>query len=145
MMLPFRSTSTSFLIPNHYEEPHHTREILKAISSEEEEDDESIQHGRFSREERRKISSSTLHEIRLLRRSRDTMRKGIFLLMICLGTAVVLALLMLQPMLERYYADSSTIESLDRSVEHGMIRRLVQIPWFGGWDIQIIAVKRGDV
>lgn len=103
----------------------------------------------FSREEKYKISSSsTLHEIRLLRRSSDTMRKGMLLLLICLGVAVVFALLMVQPMLERYYASftaSSTIDSLDKAVEQGLICRLLQIPWFGGWDIQIIAIKRNGV
>lgn len=103
----------------------------------------------FSREEKYKISSSsTLHEIRLLRRSSDTMRKGMLLLLICLGVAVVFALLMVQPMLERYYASftaSSTIDSLDKAVEQGLICRLLQIPWFGGWDIQIIAIKRSGV
>lgn len=131
--------STSFLLPLH-DKPNQP-----SSHSSDDEEDCNKRVVRFSKDERRKMSSTTLHEVRLLRRSRDTMRKGMFLLMICLGIAVVFALLMLQPMLERYYASftaSSTIEHLNQSIEKGIIQRLVQIPWFGGWDIQIIAVKR---
>lgn len=133
--------STSFLLPLH-DKPNQASSHLQSSDDDEDCNKRVV---RFSKDERRKMSSTTLHEVRLLRRSRDTMRKGIFLLMICLGIAVVFALLMLQPMLERYYASftaSSTIEHLNQSIEKGIIQRLVQIPWFGGWDIQIIAVKR---
>lgn len=146
MMNPFRSHS--FLISRESEDRQEKKsEEPHDIPSSGDEDE---YHNRFfSREEKYKISSSsTLHEIRLLRRSSDTMRKGMLLLLICLGIAVVFALLMVQPMLERYYASftaSSTIASLDKSVEQGLVRRLIQIPWFGGWDIQIIAIKRNGV
>lgn len=142
--------STSFLLPlnNTPREIQHEKPNQPSSHPHSSDDDEEYSDRRvvrFSKDERRKMSSTTLHEVRLLRRSRDTMRKGMFLLLICLATAVVFALLMLQPMLERYYASftaSSTIEHLNDSIEKGVIQRLVQIPWFGGWDIQIIAVRR---
>lgn len=142
--------STSFLLPlnNTPKEIQHEKPNQPSSHPHSSDDDEEYSNRRivrFSKDERRKMSSTTLHEVRLLRRSRDTMRKGMFLLLICLATAVVFALLMLQPMLERYYASftaSSTIDHLNDSIEKGVIQRLVQIPWFGGWDIQIIAVRR---
>ena len=141
MMFPFRNRSTSLLIPAATSSSNTYEPVPNDTSDDENDDGEGL--NRFSKD--RLNSSATLHEIRLLRRSRDTMRKGIFLLVICLSTAVIFALLMLQPLLERYYASfsaSSTVASLDRSIENGIIQRLVQIPWFGGWDIQLIAIKR---
>ncbi|KAK4513276.1 uncharacterized protein ATC70_011844 [Mucor velutinosus] len=148
MMNPFRSASNSFLLPSNNNSMEST---TRDVSSSD--DDNTSGSGRpsskrrFTREERRKINSTTMtmYEIRLLRKSSDTMRKGMLLLMICLGLAVVFALLMLQPMLERYYASftvSSTMGSLNQSIQEGVVRRLIQIPWFGGWDIQVIAVRR---
>lgn len=137
MMNPFRSSS--FIAS--------TEEQVNEVSSSGDEDE---YHSRyFSREEKYKINaSSTLHEIRLLRRSSDTMRKGMLLLLICISLGVVIALLMVQPMVESYYASfnaASNVASLDQSVDSGLVRRLIQIPWFGGWDIQIIAIKRQNV
>lgn len=146
MMHPFRAAaSNSFLLPNNASES----TTQDASSSDDDDDDSNSRPGHFSgkrqftREERTNMNASTMtmHEIRLLRKSSDTMRKGMLLLMICLGLAVVFALLMLQPMLERYYA-SFTVASLNQSIEEGVVRRLMQIPWFGGWDIQLIAVRR---
>ncbi|GAN01955.1 hypothetical protein MAM1_0014d01392 [Mucor ambiguus] len=152
MMNPFRAASNSFLLPNNNNSPSEftTRD---ASSSDDDEDIGNSGTGhqgrkrRFTREEKHSINTTTMtmHEIRLLRKSSDTMRKGMLLLMICLGLAVVFALLMLQPMLERYYASftvSSTVASLNQSIEQGVVRRLMQIPWFGEWDIQVIAVRR---
>ncbi|KAI7889902.1 uncharacterized protein EV154DRAFT_268848 [Mucor mucedo] len=148
MMNPFRSSRT-FSISNHGNEHWLEKKPEEPDMASSGDEDSEYKRRFFSREEKYKISSSsTLHEIRLLRRSSDTMRKGMLLLLICLGVAVVFALLMVQPMLERYYASftaSSTIGSLDKAVEQGLICRLLQIPWFGGWDIQIIAIKRNDV
>lgn len=146
MMNPFRVTSNSFsLSKNSIKNSVALEEITEDFSSED--DEEHRSRKRFTREERNQINSTlmTMHEIRLLRKSSDTMRKGMLLLVICLGLAVVFALLMLQPMLERYYSSfsvSSTVASLNSSIEEGVVRRLIQIPWFGGWDIQLIAVRR---
>ncbi|KAF1805903.1 hypothetical protein FB192DRAFT_1068941 [Mucor lusitanicus] len=147
MMNPFRSASNSFLLPNNNTLESSARHVSTSSSDEDDGDDENSRKRRFTRQEKRHIRSTTMtmHEIRLLRKSSDTMRKGMLLLMICLGLAVVFALLMLQPMLERYYASftvSSTVASLNQSMEQGVVRRLMQIPWFGGWDIQVIAVRR---
>ncbi|KAI8646295.1 hypothetical protein BD408DRAFT_410519 [Parasitella parasitica] len=140
MMSPFRAASNSFLLSNN-------EHVAQDVSSSEDEHRERHKSRVFTREEQSNINASTttMHEIRLLRKSSDTMRKGMLLLLICLGLAVVFALLMLQPMLERYYASftvSSTVASLNSSIDRGVVRRLMQIPWFGGWDIQLIAVRR---
>lgn len=146
MMNPFRAASNSFsLSKNNVKSGAALEEITEDLSSED--DEEHRSRKRFTREERSQIDSSTMtmHEIRLLRKSSDTMRKGMLLLVICLGLAVVFALLMLQPLLERYYSSftvSSTVASLNSSIEEGVVRRLMQIPWFGGWNIQLIAVRR---
>ncbi|KAG1086338.1 hypothetical protein G6F42_021031 [Rhizopus arrhizus] len=149
MMNPFRAASNSFLVPNNNSNINAPESATRDLSSSDDEDDTDGRNGkrRFTREEKRKINSTTMtmHEIRLLRKSSDTMRKGMLLLVICLGLAVVFALLMLQPMLERYYSSftaSSTVASLNHSIEEGVVRRLMQIPWFGGWNIQVIAVRR---
>ncbi|CEP18581.1 hypothetical protein [Parasitella parasitica] len=144
MMSPFRAASNSFLLSNSSE--HHIAPDTSSASSTSASEDEHHNQG-FTRQEQTNTNASTMtmHEIRLLRKSSDTMRKGMLLLFICLGLAVVFALLMLQPMLERYYASfsvSSTVASLNRSIEKGNVRRLMQIPWFGDWDIQLIAVRR---
>lgn len=146
MMNPFRAASNSFsLSKNSVKSGAALEEATEDLSSED--DEEHRSRKRFTREERSQIDSSTMtmHEIRLLRKSSDTMRKGMLLLVICLGLAVVFALLMLQPLLERYYSSftvSSTVASLNSSIEEGVVRRLMQIPWFGGWNIQLIAVRR---
>ena len=146
MMNPFRAASNSFsLSKNSVKSGAALEETTEDLSSED--DEEHRSRKRFTREERSQIDSSTMtmHEIRLLRKSSDTMRKGMLLLVICLGLAVVFALLMLQPLLERYYSSftvSSTVASLNSSIEEGVVRRLMQIPWFGGWNIQLIAVRR---
>jgi hypothetical protein len=146
MMNPFRSASNSFsLSKNSIKNNAALEEITEDFSSDD--DEEHRSRKQFTREERSQIDSTsmTMHEIRLLRKSSDTMRKGMLLLVICLGLAVVFALLMLQPMLERYYSSfsaSSTVTSLNSSIEEGVVRRLMQIPWFGGWNIQLIAVRR---
>ncbi|KAG2230089.1 hypothetical protein INT48_004351, partial [Thamnidium elegans] len=146
MMNPFRSSAFS-ASTNDAEDRYKIEDHSNDAPSSADEDE---YHSRyFSREEKYKINtSSTLHEIRLLRRSSDTMRKGMLLLLICISLGVVIALLMVQPMVERYYASfnaASMVSSLDQSVELGLVRRLIQIPWFGGWDIQIIAIKRQNV
>ncbi|KAI7898276.1 uncharacterized protein BX663DRAFT_564806 [Cokeromyces recurvatus] len=128
MMIPFRAASNSFL--SSPVEPQEEKDT--SSSSDEEENETRHHHHRFTREERNKINESvSLHEVRMLRRTRDTMRKGILLLFICLGLAIIFALLMLQPILERMVVDESST-----------VRRLVQLPWFGGWDIQVIAIQR---
>jgi hypothetical protein len=150
MMIPFRTASFSLSSSNNEPLPK-VEESCSLVAETTDDDDDNVMERRtkFTRDEKRMINSSaagtTLHEIRMLRRSSDTMRKGMLLLMICLGLAVVFALLMLQPMMERYYASlsvSSSINVLDQSVEQGIVRRLLQIPWFGGWNIQVIAVRR---
>jgi hypothetical protein len=151
MMIPFRAAS--FSLSSSSNEPLPRMEESLTFVAETTDDDDDTMEGsrrrRFTKDEKRMISSSsagtTLHEIRMLRRSSDTMRKGMLLLMICLGLAVVFALLMLQPMMERYYASfsvSSSVNVLDKSIEQGVVRRLLQIPWFGGWNIQVIAMRR---
>lgn len=149
MMNPFRAASNSFLVSNNNSNINMPESTTRDLSSSDDEDNTDGRNSkrRFTREEKKKINSTTMtmHEIRLLRKSSDTMRKGMLLLVICLGLAVVFALLMLQPMLERYYSSftvSSTVASLNNSIEEGVVRRLMQIPWFGGWNIQVIAVRR---
>lgn len=152
MMIPFRAAS--FSLSSNSNEPSSRLEesstFVPETTDDEDDDDttEGVRRRRFTKDEKRMISSSTagttLHEIRMLRRSSDTMRKGMLLLMICLGLAVVFALLMIQPMMERYYASfsvSSSVNALDKSIEQGIVHRLLQIPWFGGWNIQVIAVR----
>ncbi|KAL9553882.1 hypothetical protein MBANPS3_003088 [Mucor bainieri] len=150
MMNPFRSASNAFLLPS--ESTTHDTSSSSSSSDDDNDNSETSRQGRkrpFIASDPSSASGGTmtLHEIRLLRKSSDTMRKGMLLLMICLGLAVVFALLMLQPLLERYYASftvSSTVASLNQPMEQGVVRRLMQIPWFGGWDIQVIAVRRAQ-
>ncbi|KAI9482759.1 MAG: hypothetical protein EXX96DRAFT_555509 [Benjaminiella poitrasii] len=147
MMIPFRVASNSFRTssPERLKEEEEegkeeemTTTVLSSSSTTASSDEETTHEGRqrqkrFTREERNKMNAAmSLHEVRMLRRTRDTMRKGFLLLLICFGLAVVLALLMLQPMLGRTVLDESNQE----------VRRLIQLPWFGGWDIQVIAIQK---
>lgn len=151
MMIPFRAASNSFLLSNNKDDSTANSDSLRTDEAESisSDDEEGTKRRRFTEEEKNRIdASTTIHEVRVLRRRSDTMRKGMLLLLICVGLAVVFALLMLQPLLERYYSSytvSSTIESLEKSTDAGIVRRLMQIPWFGGWDIQLIAVRREHV
>lgn len=137
MMIPFRAASNSFLLSNN----ENSANIEPVPISENEIASSDDEHGDITEEEKNRIdTSTTIHEVRVLRRRSDTMRKGMLLLLICVGLAVVFALLMLQPLLERY---NSAFPPTDSTIDStATIRRLIQIPWFGGWDIQLIAVRR---
>jgi hypothetical protein len=138
MMIPFRAASQTFLSKDESpKEETSTSNLIKGRSDTDDDDDDDG-GGKFG------ANTDSLHEVRVLRKSSDTMKKGMLLMFICCGLSIVLALLLLQFMLERYYTSftvSSTLSSLDESIEKGIVHRLLQIPWFGGWNIQLIAIR----
>lgn len=137
-MIPFRAASQTFLSKDESpKEETSTSNLIKGRSDTDDDDDDDG-GGKFG------ANTDSLHEVRVLRKSSDTMKKGMLLMFICCGLSIVLALLLLQFMLERYYTSftvSSTLSSLDESIEKGIVHRLLQIPWFGGWNIQLIAIR----
>jgi hypothetical protein len=143
MMIPFRAASQTFLSKDESpKEETSTSNLIKGRSDtdddDDDDDDDNDDGGNFG------ANTDSLHEVRVLRKSSDTMKKGMLLMFICCGLSIVLALLLLQFMLERYYTSftvSSTLSSLDESIEKGIVHRLLQIPWFGGWNIQLIAIR----
>ncbi|KAI9030711.1 hypothetical protein CLU79DRAFT_731178 [Phycomyces nitens] len=79
-----------------------------------------------------------------------SVKKIFLILVICVCIAIVLALLMLQPLVRSSNQVSlGTGYSLDGAFasvyDSSLIHRLWSMPWFGNWEIQIIAIRRNLV
>ncbi|KAL0090773.1 hypothetical protein F4703DRAFT_1835115 [Phycomyces blakesleeanus] len=76
-----------------------------------------------------------------------SVKKVLLILTMCICLAIVLALLMLQPVVRssdqtpldtEYFSGGSYTSNYGSTLAH----RLWNMPWFGGWEIQIIAIRR---
>jgi hypothetical protein len=134
-MHPFRSSSSGVLVsPNQTKNDSLEGQIFDENTSENE-----------SSEKEENIPKSLLQrKAQQLREKMDSHQKEILLMYICCGLSVIVALLLLQFMLERYYTSFAATREI-YGPEDAVAYRLINVPWFRGWKVQLIAIKSNNL
>lgn len=137
-MFPFRSVSNKVPIP--YD---HRSELSTSNSHKDKNASEvsgiSIDTAPLEKSSEHSLPNLNLREARLVARPRRLRRKSLVYEYIAIGLAIILALAMLRYIMGQYFFSNANIFQGHKDQKNAHL--LFRIPWFEGWDIQIIAVK----
>ncbi|KAI8887937.1 hypothetical protein K501DRAFT_283050 [Backusella circina FSU 941] len=136
IMFPFRSSSSGALVT--------TNQIKKDTLEEQTSDENDPENESAEKEEESTPRSLLQRKAQQLRDKMDSHQKEILLMYICCGLSVIVALLLLQFMLERYYTSFAATREI-YGPEDAVAYRLINVPWFRGWKVQLIAIKNNNL